>query len=175
MPSEEQQNVNNTDNNNNNNNNKHNNNNNNNNNNANVIDYKGNYPIYYLIHENRPAEEILQYIDNNSLTEKVLGSVDIKTGRTLLHTCCYRGDDIRTIRKLIKYAPKNVLVRDNRGGYPLHSFCFGLREDNHLDILYELMKAYPGAIKEKNTQWKPPIEPCMLEGFKGYNTGLVSI
>ena len=73
-----------------------------------VTDYKGNYPIYYLIHENRPAEEILKHIKDYSLTEKVLGSIDAKTGRTLLHTCCYRGDDIRIIRKLITFAPKQI-------------------------------------------------------------------
>ena len=121
-----------------------------------VRDKKGRYPIYYAVHENRPKVEILRLI-SDAPDKEIIGAVDEKTGRTLLHTCCYRGDDIEVIKELIRLAPNSVKVKDRRGGLPLHSFCFGRKSEKHLGILYELIREYPMAIREKTSNGNTPL------------------
>jgi ankyrin repeat protein len=123
---------------------------------------RGQYPIHCCVEAKRPFSQIVDLLIE--LGGKWICDVEDKFGKTPLHKAVTRSgpEALMIVEALVEKAPQCCKHQDERGMLPLHWAVS--RKEPLLDMLMELIDAYPFAVIQKDNDGKMPVDRILAYG-----------
>lgn len=124
---------------------------------------RGQYPLHCCIENRRPNSELVDLLID--LSGKWICDVEDKMGHTPLHKAVSRKKDPEIssiVETLVEKAPQCCKHPDKLGMLPIHWAVS--RQEPVLEVLIELMEAFPLAIFHKDNSGKMPYDRVLAYG-----------